>query len=99
MEEKKSLENEINTWKSRVQQLMDKYQRIDPETHKKLQEDLQSITQQLSDKVAELEASKQDLLKLKSVNAQAVKIKKKNEELQEQINQLTQQTQSESTVC
>jgi predicted nucleic acid-binding Zn-ribbon protein len=92
------LESEISTWKARVQQLLDKYQRIDPETHKKLQDDHQSLLQQLTDKQVELDTAKQDLTKFKNIKAQALKIQKKNEELLEQVNQATAKIETESKV-
>lgn len=64
MEEKKSLETESASWKTRVQQLLDKYQRVDPETHKKLLEDHTVLSNTMKEREVELETVKNTLNEL-----------------------------------
>ncbi len=85
-EEKKSLDTEIGTWKSRVQQLLDKYQRVDPETHKKLVEDHAAISAVLKERETELEAVKKSLTELQ--NQFAEEANKKSSELQQEENKI-----------
>jgi len=47
--EKASLESENLRWRQRVQQVIDRYQRVDPEQHEKLTQDYQKLQQQLQE--------------------------------------------------
>jgi nucleoprotein TPR len=54
-EQKAALESDIAGWRARVQQLLDRHQKVDPEEHKKLVDDHASVVNQLKEKQEELE--------------------------------------------
>ena len=45
--EKKGLQDEIGTWRKRVNELLDRYKRIDPEEHQKLKEERDKLVADL----------------------------------------------------
>ena len=49
--EKKGLKEEIGTWRKRVNELLDRYKRIDPEEHQKLKEERDSLQKSVEELV------------------------------------------------
>src|SRR5690606_29042790 len=80
-EEKSSLLSEIHHWKTRVQKLLDKFQRVDPEAHNKLVED----HEQLKKAHEELIKAHQELTKAHE------ELKTSSSQLQEQVQTLQAQ--------
>ena len=102
VEEARSLEEDNQRWKARTQQILAKYERIDPVEHQKLKDDvsslqakLQNITAVLTQTQTALETTQADLQKAISDRERQLEMEKKYRALLEKKDSIIRQKEEE----